>query len=193
LGQFQLAGREAGTYRLEFGDTTTAISHGPIDSVGTDTILMRQFTVRLPSEPLSRPMAEYEVDAPVRPIGGTPPRYPVTLRDLGVCGNVLVTFVVDTTGRAEMNTFRVLRSTDPQFGEAVREGVARSRFTPARFRDHPVRQLVQQPFDFSMVSTRPGPCPTSREQAIRERCRIQPRTRADSANHRRLGCGFRDD
>jgi protein TonB len=64
---------------------------------------------------------------------------------------VLAEFVVDTTGRAEMDTFRVLRSSDEQFTQSVRTAVAELIFTPAELKGRKVRQLVQYPFIFTMA------------------------------------------
>lgn len=85
------------------------------------------------------------------PVGGPFPRYPLPLKQRGIDGEVLAEFVVDTTGRAEMGTFRVLRSSDEQFTQSVRTAVAEMIFTPAELKGRKVRQLVQHPFIFTMA------------------------------------------
>jgi protein TonB len=79
-----------------------------------------------------------------------PPRYPEMLRVAGIEGTVVAQWVVDTAGRADMATFRVLRSEHDQFSEAVRLTVSRMRFYPAEIGGRRVRMLVEQPFEFRL-------------------------------------------
>src|SRR5262249_30698696 len=52
---------------------------------------------------------EFQVENRVSPLpGNAAPRYPDALRDAHVNGEVLVQFVVDTSGRARMETFKTL-------------------------------------------------------------------------------------
>jgi protein TonB len=62
---------------------------------------------------------------------------------------VLAQFVVDTAGRVETSTFKVISSDDPAFTVAVRDGLPSQRFLPAEVSGRKVKQLVQQPFVFS--------------------------------------------
>ena len=149
-GLFQLFTNKPGVYQLEFGDTLIGITYGPVDTVTADTVLVRQYAIQLPPDLPTRVLLEFHVDEPVTQISSSI-RYPDDLRQRGVCGEVLASFVVDTLGRAEMETFRVIKSTDPLFSDAVRRGVAQSRFKPARLRGRTVRQLVQQPFAFKIA------------------------------------------
>jgi protein TonB len=95
---------------------------------------------------------EFQVEKPVMqaPNSGQP-KYPDILRQAGVEGDVLATFVVDTTGRADVSTFKVLRSTHDLFATAVRNALATMRFIPAEVGGKKVKQLVQQPFTFAIV------------------------------------------
>ena len=79
------------------------------------------------------------------------PAYPDVLRQAGVEGEALVSFVVDTSGRVEQRTFRVIRATHDVFATAVKNALPRMRFIPAELGDRKVRQLVQQPFSFAIV------------------------------------------
>lgn len=98
------------------------------------------------------PLAAAQVERPVVLIPGSPsPRYPATLRAAGIEGDALVQFVVDTTGRVELKTFAVLRSTHDLFTMAVRAALAEMRFIPAEAGGRRVRQLVQQPFMFALA------------------------------------------
>jgi protein TonB len=93
------------------------------------------------------PRYQFQVTKPALVIdAGVYPRYPANLN--GVEGRVLVQFVVGTDGRAEMATFKVLRSTDDAFTAAVRAVIPLLRFTPAEASGKKVRQYVQMPFEF---------------------------------------------
>jgi len=79
-----------------------------------------------------------------------PPRYPESLRRAGVEGDVVVKFVVDTTGRIDMNTVEVMRSTHDAFTTAVRETLAKLRFAPASTGERKTRALAVMPFHFTL-------------------------------------------
>jgi periplasmic protein TonB len=79
------------------------------------------------------------------------PSYPAALRERGVAGRVLVQFVVDTLGRAEMSGLRIVESTDPAFASSVRAVLPRYRFSPGEVGGQRVRTLVQLPFDFTLL------------------------------------------
>lgn len=90
-----------------------------------------------------------EVPASLRP-GSPVPRYPDALRPSRVEGRVVVRFVVDTAGRVEPASVRLLSSTHALFTSAVRATLPSLRFTPARARGTKVRQLVELPFEFEV-------------------------------------------
>jgi TonB family protein len=75
--------------------------------------------------------------------------YPPSMRASGVNGLVVAEFVVDTSGRVELDTFGVVSSTDPLFSEAVRDALDRAVFVPAMRKGRQVRQLVRLPFRFT--------------------------------------------
>lgn len=127
-----------------------------LDDVSGDKVPLRLRLATTAREAIAR-RALFEVDydialgESVRPQSGNPfPRYPDELQRAGVSGEVLVQFVVDTTGRVEMNTYRALSYSDPAFLWEVTNVVPRLRFKPARVRGCPVRQLVQLPFGFNI-------------------------------------------
>ncbi len=76
--------------------------------------------------------------------------FPVIMLDAGINGRVVMEFVIDTLGRVEARSIRILEQTNPAFGQAAREGVVQARFEPARFGDRPVRQLSRLPVAFSV-------------------------------------------
>jgi hypothetical protein len=55
---------------------------------------------------------------------------------------------VDTLGRADMSTFKVLFSNRAEFSNAVRVALPGMGFAPAEVHNRKVRQLVQLPFVF---------------------------------------------
>jgi protein TonB len=95
---------------------------------------------------------EFQVEKPVMQAPNSPsPQYPDILRQAGVEGEALVSFVVDTTGRADVASFKVIRTTHELFATAVKNALPRMRFIPAEVGDKKVRQLVQQPFSFAIT------------------------------------------
>jgi protein TonB len=98
-----------------------------------------------------QPYFEFQVEKQVATIPGQPgPVYPDMLKSANVEGEVLAQFVVDTTGRYEAGTFKVLKSTNEQFTNSVKNALPRMKFYPAEVGGRKVKQLVQQPFTFSL-------------------------------------------
>ncbi len=98
-----------------------------------------------------QPYFDFQVEKPVVAAPGSAgPTYPDMLRSAGIEGQVLAQFVVDTTGRADMSTFKALRSDNDLFTTAVKNALQRMRFLPAEVGGRKVKQLVQQPFQFSL-------------------------------------------
>ena len=94
----------------------------------------------------------FEVEKPVvQAPNSAAPAYPDMLRQAGVEGEALVSFVVDTLGRVDVATFKVIRTTHDLFAAAVKNALPRMRFIPAETSRGRVRQLVQQPFSFAIV------------------------------------------
>lgn len=99
-----------------------------------------------------QPYFEFQVEKPAQSLPNNPsPRYPDILRQGGVEGRVIAQFTVDTTGRAEMNSFKVIESSHDLFTAAVRNVLPNMRFIPAEVGGRKVRQLVQQPFVFGIA------------------------------------------
>lgn len=95
---------------------------------------------------------DFQVEKPAASAPGSPgPRYPDILRSGGVEGEVLAQFEVDTLGRVNVASFRVLRSSHALFEQAVRSALPNMRFLPAEIGGRRVRQLVQQPFVFNLA------------------------------------------
>jgi TonB family protein len=94
---------------------------------------------------------EFQVDEPASMQGGANLRYAIELRNAGIEGTVLAQFVLGADGRIEPSTFKVLTTDHEGFVESVREALPRLRYTAARKDGRAVRQLVQQPFVFSIA------------------------------------------
>ena len=108
--------------------------------------------VNSPAPTITDAMNAEEVERPVVRAPGSPgPRYPDFLRSSGATGAVLVQFVVDTTGRAIISTFKVMSTTHELFAQAVERALPAMRFIPAEAGGRKVRQLVQQTFAFAIV------------------------------------------
>jgi protein TonB len=97
---------------------------------------------------------EFQVEKQAYLMPGHAPKYPDSLRTARVEGQVLAQFVVDTTGRVELGTFKVLKSSHSLFTQAVRDALTTMQFTPAEVGGAKVRQLVQRPFVFSPSQTK---------------------------------------
>jgi periplasmic protein TonB len=98
-----------------------------------------------------QPYFEFQVEKPVVPAPGSiSPRYPDMLRQAGVEGEVLAQFVVDTTGKAEPGSLKILKSSHDMFVQSVKNALPQMKFIPAEVGGRKVKQLVQQPFTFSI-------------------------------------------
>ena len=80
----------------------------------------------------------------------TRPRYPDALKKAGVEGEVMTQYVVNQDGTPMEGSLKVLKAADPQFIQAVKDAFPNMRFTPAEVEGRKVKQLVQQPFQFSL-------------------------------------------
>jgi TonB family protein len=84
--------------------------------------------------------------------GSAAPVYPRDLLAIGAEGLVQMNYVVDTTGRVDMNTIEVVSSDDPRFTESVRTALGLMLFHPAKRDGKHVRQLVAQQFRFKIMA-----------------------------------------
>lgn len=102
------------------------------------------------AQPTDQPYFEFQVEKPVLPRDGNPqPKYPSMLESSHVTGDVLAQFVVDTLGRAEMSTFKVLSSTNDLFSASLKSVLGQWKFYPAEAGGHKVKQIVQLPIKFN--------------------------------------------
>lgn len=98
-----------------------------------------------------QPLFDFQVEKPAQANpSNNPPTYPNQLRAANIEGQVVAKFVVDTSGRADMRTFEILKSDHELFTNAVRNSLPSMRFFPAEVGGRKVKQLVQMPFIFSL-------------------------------------------
>jgi TonB family protein len=110
------------------------------------------------SEPIETALSEVEVDSTVeRDPTSAAPVYPPVLLQQQIEGSTFVHYVVDTTGRVDSTTIRIVRTTHTDFAEAVRGALLLMRFRPAVHGSHPVRQWVEQNFSFRIQPAAPPP------------------------------------
>lgn len=93
---------------------------------------------------------EFQVEKQAAVNGAIRPTYPSVLQSQGVEGKVSAQFVVDTTGRAEMNSWKVLETSNELFSQAAKDAIRNARFLPAEVGGRKVRQLVQQTIGFTI-------------------------------------------
>ncbi|HET9465032.1 MAG TPA: energy transducer TonB [Gemmatimonadales bacterium] len=95
---------------------------------------------------------EFQVEKQVAQIPGSVNlRYPDMLRSANVEGEVLAQFVVDTTGRVEKGSIKILKTSHDLFTSAVMSALNSARYYPAEIGGRKVKQLVQQPFNFTLT------------------------------------------
>ncbi|HEY6219486.1 MAG TPA: TonB family protein [Gemmatimonadaceae bacterium] len=98
-----------------------------------------------------QPLFDFQVEKPAASNpSNQPPSYPNQLRAANIEGQVVAKFVVDTTGRADMKTFEIVKSDHELFTSAVRNVLPNYRFFPAELGGKKVKQLVQMPFVFTL-------------------------------------------
>jgi protein TonB len=80
------------------------------------------------------------------------PKYPPVMQSAGIPGKVVMQFIVNTDGKVDQNTFKIVSSTHKAFEGPARDAMFRCTFRPGKSRGQPVRVLVQQPLTFKVGS-----------------------------------------
>lgn len=93
--------------------------------------------------PSDRVYAETEVDDKAEVRSLPDPEYPPLLRRAGVRGTVIVQLVIDTLGRVEPGSLRVVSTPNPDFNRPALNAVEQAVFRPARVRGRAVRVQVR--------------------------------------------------
>ena len=101
--------------------------------------------------------------------GSAAPIYPSELIKDGKEGGVFMRFIVDTSGHADPGSMEVVRSTHPLFVASVKTAIPLMAFRPATIGGRPMRQTVEQNFEFKI--TQPA---TALERKASERRPVRP-------------------
>lgn len=145
-GTFALQTPGGGTYRVRLTAPDAEPHVSDSVRVSDGEYIAHAFAI----DPEPRALLEFQVERPVVKTRGSHVNYPDAMRSRGVTGCVLAQWVVDTAGRADTATFRIIKASHTEFAQAVRDALPGMRFTPAELHGRKVRQLVQEPFDFSI-------------------------------------------
>ena len=101
--------------------------------------------------PTGEVYTENLVDEKASVLSGALPPYPELLKQAGIKGLVLIQAVIDTSGRAEPNSIRIVQSSNPAFNPGSRNYVLHALFRPARVHGRAVRMLIQIPIDYHLT------------------------------------------
>jgi TonB family protein len=85
------------------------------------------------------------------PISFPPVSYPEDMRLQGIQGTVILQAIVDTLGRVEPASVRVVASPYPAFSDAARKQILKTVFRPARLNGRAVRVLIKVPVRFTLA------------------------------------------
>jgi TonB family protein len=92
--------------------------------------------------------AEATVDERAEIVSAPPLEYPPALRQAGLQGRVTVQAVIDTLGRAEPASLKVIARPNIAFDQSARAYVLHTVFRPARIKGRAVRVLIRVPVDY---------------------------------------------
>ncbi len=84
-------------------------------------------------------------------LSAPPLRYPPRLQQARIQGRVVVQLILDTLGRAEPSSVKVIQSPDSGFDQQATAYVLHARFSPARNHGRAVRVLLNIPIDFKIT------------------------------------------
>jgi protein TonB len=87
-------------------------------------------------------------DVPPRPVKTKPPVYPIKLREEGIAGAVIVSIVIDETGR--VLAAEATKASHEEFRDPAIKAVREWTFAPAKVAGKPVRARVSVPLNFSV-------------------------------------------
>src|SRR5437016_3454981 len=88
-------------------------------------------------------------------LSAPPPIYPQLLKQAGIQGRVILHAIVDTTGRVEPASVRIIKSPSPAFDQPTKDWVLKALFRPARLHGRCVRVFINLPVDYSLTGS-PG-------------------------------------
>jgi TonB family protein len=79
------------------------------------------------------------------------PVYPALLKQAGIQGRVILPAVIDTTGRVEPASVRIMKSPHPAFDQPTKDWVLKALFRPARLHGRGVRVFINLLVDYSIT------------------------------------------
>src|SRR6266446_1789362 len=94
--------------------------------------------------------AEATVDERAEIVSAPPLDYPPALRHAGLQGRVTVPAVIDTLGRAEPASLKVVTHPNTAFDQSALAYVLHALFRPARVKGRAVRVLIRVPVDYGI-------------------------------------------
>jgi len=94
--------------------------------------------------------SEATVDERAEIVSAPPLDYPPALRRAGLQGRVTVQAVIDTLGRAEPASLKVIARPNTAFDQSARAYVLHAVFRPARVKGRAVRVLIRVPVDYGI-------------------------------------------
>ncbi len=86
-------------------------------------------------------------------LSAPPPIYPPLLRQAGIQGRVVLRAIVDTTGRVEPASIRIVKSPSAGFEQPTKDWVLKALFRPARMHGQAVRVFISLPVDYSLKAS----------------------------------------
>ena len=90
-------------------------------------------------------------------LSAPPPVYPPLLRQAGIQGRVVLRAIVDTTGRVEPTSVRIVKSPSTGFEQPTKDWVMKALFRPARMHGRAVRVFINLPVDYSLKTSSGSP------------------------------------
>jgi len=78
-------------------------------------------------------------------LSAPPAQYPELLRQAGIQGTSMIQAIIDTNGRAEPNSVKIIQSPNPGFDAPSRNYISHALFRPSRVHGRAVRVLIQLP------------------------------------------------
>jgi TonB family protein len=79
------------------------------------------------------------------------PVYPALLKQAGIQGRVILPAVIDTIGRVEPASVRIMKSAHPAFDQPTKDWVLKALFRPARLHGRGVRVFINLLVDYSIT------------------------------------------
>ena len=79
------------------------------------------------------------------------PVYPALLKQAGIQGRVILPAVIDTAGRVEPASVRIMKSAHPAFDQPTKDWVLKALFRPARLHGRGVRVFIHLLVDYSIT------------------------------------------